>query len=78
MSDTNAEEKIETSTEFLIRMMERFSVDEPVDMIITYVTRSEKTWCETNHVEFYRAVAMLECAKQALIKWGDQGEDGDE
>ena len=75
MEEPEVEEKRETSSEFLIRTMERFSEDEPVDMIITYVTNSGKTWCETNDVEFYRAVAMLECAKSALVAYGQQEAD---
>lgn len=72
MEEPEVEEKRETVSEFLIRLMGEFSDDEPVDIVVAYVTNSTKTWCAHNDVEFCRAVTMLECAKSGLIRDREQ------
>ncbi len=67
MSDIKAEEKRETSTELLIRVTEYFSDDEPVDVIVCYVTETGKLWVQDNGVDQLKAVGMLDTAKQGFF-----------
>jgi hypothetical protein len=75
MSETVDEAKRETATDVLIRVLEYFSEDEPVDVLVVYSDKGGRVWIQDNAVDQLRAFGILEVAKNGLYNQEDETED---